>query len=152
MAGVVAETGAAAVLMHMRGLPKSMQAGDLTYRSLQGEIIDHLRQRIEYARAAGVDPLRIMIDPGIGFGKTAEDNLRLIKHLGEFRVLGRPILVGTSRKAFIGRITGGTPAERSGGTAATVTAAILNGAKVVRVHDVGMMKKVAAVADAVAGA
>jgi dihydropteroate synthase len=152
MAGVVAETGAAVVLMHMRGLPKSMQTGDLTYRSLPGDIIDHLRQRIEYARTAGVDPVRIMVDPGIGFGKTPGDNLRLIKHLMEFRTLGRPILIGTSRKAFIGRITGGTPEERSAGTAATVAAAILNGAKVVRVHDVAMMKKVAAVADAIARA
>jgi len=149
MAKVVADAGAAVVLMHMRGMPKSMQAGDLAYHSLRGEIIAYLRKRIEWAGDAGIDPTQIMVDPGLGFGKTAEDNMRLIRYLHEFRILGRPILVGASRKAFIGRVTGGTPVERDAGTAAAVTAAILNGGQVVRVHDVAMMKKVAAVADSV---
>jgi dihydropteroate synthase len=149
MAKVVADAGAAVVLMHMKGMPKSMQAGDLAYHSLRGEIITYLRKRIERAGDAGIDPIQIMVDPGLGFGKTAEDNMRLIRYLREFQILGRPILVGASRKAFIGRVTGGTPVERDAGTAAAVTAAILNGGQVIRVHDVPLMKKVAAVADSV---
>jgi dihydropteroate synthase len=148
MAKVVADVGAAVVLMHMRGVPKSMQAGDLAYRSLRGEIITYLRRGIERAGDVGIDPTQIMVDPGIGFGKTTEDSMRLIKYLSEFRILGRPILVGASRKAFIGRVTGGTPAERGEGTAAAVTVAILNGGQVIRVHDVARMKKVATMADA----
>jgi len=148
MAKVVADAGAAVVLMHMSGMPKSMQAGDLGYHSLRGEIIAYLRKRIERAGDVGIDPTQIMVDPGLGFGKTAADNMRLISHLSEFKVLGRQILVGASRKAFIGRVTGGTPAERDEGTAAAVTAAILNGGQVIRVHDVAMMKKVATMADA----
>lgn len=149
MAKVVADTGAAVVLMHMRGIPKSMQTGNLAYRSLRGEIISYLKKRIEQAGDAGIDPAQIMVDPGLGFGKTAEDNMRLIRYLREFKVLGRPVLVGPSRKAFIGRVTGGAPVERDQGTAAAVTAAIFNGGQVMRVHDVGMMKKVAAMADSI---
>ena len=148
MAKVVADAGAAVVLMHMRGVPKSMQAGDLAYRSLRGEIISYLKERIERAGDVGIDPAQIIVDPGIGFGKTTEDNMRLIRYLREFRILGRPILVGASRKAFIGRVTGGTPAERDEGTAVAVTAAILNGGQIIRVHDVAKMKKVATMADA----
>jgi dihydropteroate synthase len=148
MANVVADVRAAVVLMHMRGMPKSMQAGDLAYSSLRGEIIAYLKKGIERAGDHGIDPTQIMVDPGIGFGKTVTDNMRLISHLSEFKVLGRPILVGVSRKAFIGRVTGGTPAERDEGTMAADTAAILNGGRVVRVHDVAVMKKVATMADA----
>jgi len=149
MAPVVADAGAAIILMHMRGTPKSMQDGNLAYCSLRGEIIGFLQKRIDHAVNQGINTERIMIDPGLGFGKTAEDNRRLIKHLREFKCLQRPIVVGPSRKGFIGRITGGIPADRSEGTAAVVTAAILHGAQVVRVHDVAMMKKVASMADAV---
>jgi dihydropteroate synthase len=148
MAKAVADAGAAVVLMHMKGIPKSMQVGDVSYRSLRGEIIAYLRRRIERAGDVGIDPTQIIVDPGIGFGKTVTDNMRLISHLSEFEALGRPILVGVSRKAFIGRITGGTPAERDEGTAAAITAAILNGGRIIRVHDVAMMKKVATMADA----
>jgi len=95
---------------------------------------------------------RIVVDPGIGFGKSVQDNLRLLRHLGEFSALGRPVCVGVSRKHFTGEITGvGKPQERLEGTAAAVTAAILNGADIVRVHDVAVMKRVAAMADAVRG-
>jgi dihydropteroate synthase len=149
MAEVAVRSSAAVVLMHMRGVPKSMQTGDLTYPALLPEIIGYLKGRMEHAAACGIEATRIMIDPGIGFGKTAADNMRLIKYLSEFKSLGRPILVGASRKAFVGRITGGTPAERSEGTAAAVTAAILHGGHVMRVHDVRMMKKVATMADAI---
>jgi dihydropteroate synthase len=148
MARVVADTGAAVILMHMRGMPKTMQTGDLTYRSLRGEIIEFLQDRIDKAQAEGIETGRIMVDPGLGFGKTVADNLRLIRYLEEFKVLGRPIVTGSSRKSFIGQVTGGKPRERMEGTAAAVTAAVLNGSRIVRVHDVAMMKKVVAIADA----
>jgi len=148
MAKVVAESGATVVLMHMRGRPKEMQKGDLSYRSLRGEIIAYLRERIEKAGEYGIAPEQIMVDPGLGFGKTAQDSMRLVRYLSEFKVLGRPIVIGPSRKSFIGAITGGEPRERLEGTAAAVTVAIMNGSRIVRVHDVAAMKKVAAVADA----
>ncbi|HEX7533772.1 MAG TPA: dihydropteroate synthase, partial [Syntrophales bacterium] len=134
---------------HMRGTPKDMQKGDLSYTSLRGDIIDFLEDKMEKAQIAGISSERIMIDPGIGFGKTGEDSLTLLKYLSEFKVLGRPIVTGPSRKAFIGRITGGGPTDRIEGTAAAVTAAIMNGTNVVRVHDVKIMKEVAAMADAI---
>jgi dihydropteroate synthase len=151
MAAVVAESGAAVILMHMRGLPKTMQTGDLTYRSLLGEVISFLKKRIDSAEQRGIAPVQIMIDPGLGFGKSAFDNVRLIRHLSEFKILGRPIVAGVSRKSFIGHVTGGSPQERIEGTAASVTAAILNGSRVIRVHDVKTMKKVATMADALVG-
>ncbi|HRR40582.1 MAG TPA: dihydropteroate synthase [Syntrophales bacterium] len=150
MAEVAAELKASVVLMHMRGTPRTMQEGDLSYGDLFSEVIDYLAGSIRLALDAGIDPERIVVDPGIGFGKGLRDNIRLLRGLGEFKVLGRPILVGTSRKAFIGAVTGKDAAERLEGTAATVTAAILNGAHIVRVHDVGFMKRVAAMADAIA--
>ncbi len=149
MANTVAETGAAVILMHMRGTPGNMQEGDLSYESLRADIISFLEDRMEEGQGAGISPEQIMVDPGIGFGKTQEDSMRLIKYLSEFKVLGRPIVAGPSRKAFISKITGGGPMERMEGTAAAVTAAVLNGTNVVRVHDVKCMKKVAAVADAI---
>ncbi|MHB8830451.1 MAG: dihydropteroate synthase [Syntrophales bacterium] len=149
MASAVAVSGAGLVLMHMRGMPKVMQQGDLTYPSLIEDIVGFLEERMEAARLDGIDFTQMAVDPGIGFGKTADDNLRLIRRLGEFKRLGRPILMGVSRKAFIGKITGGLPAERIEGTAAAVTASILGGAHIVRVHDVSIMKKVALMADAI---
>jgi len=149
MAGVVSETGAAVVLMHIRGIPRDMQSAYVPYDAVPGDMVSFLRERMVAATAAGIPEERILVDPGIGFGKSADDNWRILRHLGEFRSLGRPLVVGVSRKAFIGRVTGDPPAERLEGTAAAVTAAILNGAAVVRVHDVRAMKKVAAVADAV---
>jgi len=151
MPAVIAGKGAAVVLMHMRGTPRDMQAGDLNYASLWGEILRFLEKRIDAAQKDGIGERQIVVDPGLGFGKSAEDNLKILRELRECRILGVPVLVGPSRKAFIGRITGGTPAERTEGTAAAVTAAIMNGADIVRVHDVGIMKKAAAVADAVKG-
>jgi dihydropteroate synthase len=152
MAGVVSAWGAGLVLMHMRGTPKVMQQGDLTYPSLIADIRDFLKERMGKARSEGIDLNQIVVDPGIGFGKTVNDNMRLIRCLREFEALGRPILVGVSRKSFIGQVTGGSPAERVEGTAAAVTAAILNGAHLVRVHDVLVMKKVVLMADAISGA
>ena len=149
MSVVVADTGAAVILMHMKGTPKDMQEGDLTYRSLLPDIINFLRKRMEVAQSVGVELERIMIDPGLGFGKRAEDNMKLLRYLSAFRALGRPIVTGASRKSFIGKVVGGDPRDRLEGTAAAVAAAIMNGSHVVRVHDVGTMKKVAAIADAI---
>ena len=152
MARVVAATGVPVILMHMRGTPRTMQKGDLRYRALLGEILHFLDERIGKAVAAGIARERLVVDPGIGFGKSVEDNLRLLRHLGEFKGLGCPVCVGVSRKHFTGKITGvEKPSERVEGTAAAVTAAILNGADIVRVHDVAIMKRVAAMADAVRG-
>jgi dihydropteroate synthase len=149
MSAVAAETGAGLILMHMRGMPKDMQKGPLNYPSLIEDISDFLRERLESAVAGGVDRDRTMLDPGIGFGKTAVDNLRLLKHLARFQILGRPLLSGVSRKSFIATVTGGGPRERIEGTAAAVAVAIMNGSSVIRVHDVAVMKKVAAMTDAI---
>jgi len=149
MGKLVASSGVPIVLMHMRGTPKTMQQNDLYYRSLCGDIINFLRERIDAAQLLGIKKENIIIDPGIGFGKTAGDNLRLIKYLEEFRTIGRPILIGASRKGFIGLVAGGEPHERVEGTAATVAAAIMHGAHIIRVHDVAAMKKVAAMTDAI---
>ncbi len=149
MARTISAYKAAVVLMHMRGTPKIMQKGDLTYRSVPGDMITFLRERIEKARSEGIDEERIIVDPGIGFGKTPIDNMRMIRYLQDFKSLGRPVLVGVSRKSFIGHVVGGTPRERIEGTAAAVTAAIVYGADIVRVHDVSFMKKVVMMADAI---
>jgi len=149
MAGTVARKKAGLILMHMRGTPQTMQTGDLRYHDLMGEIVAYLRKSMQKAVNAGVEKESIIVDPGIGFGKTAEDNYRIIRNLSTLRACGVPILIGTSRKSFIGRITQEQPADRSEGTAATVAAAIMNGANILRVHDVAAMKKVAAVTDAI---
>jgi dihydropteroate synthase len=150
MARVAASARTPVILMHMRGNPSTMQKRSLSYGSLIGEIIDFLENRIEHACSAGIPRESLVIDPGIGFGKSGEDNLRLLRHLGAFRTIGLPICIGVSRKAFTGKVTGvNVPAERIEGTAAAVTAAILNGANIIRVHDVGFMKRVAAMADAI---
>jgi dihydropteroate synthase len=150
MAGVAAGSNAPVILMHMRGTPRDMQKGDLHYEDLFAEILEYLDASIRLAETAGIDPKRIVIDPGIGFGKSTDDNLHLLGRLQEFRVLGKPIVIGTSRKAFIGKITDDESKNRLEGTAATVAAAIFNGAHIVRVHDVGFMRRVAAMSDAIA--
>jgi len=149
MAKTVKESRAAVVLMHMRGTPGNMQKGSLGYDDLMGDITNYLKINCEKAIKSGVENDRIVIDPGIGFGKTVEDNYRIIKNLSELKTLGMPIMIGTSRKSFIGRITGGELSDRMEGTAATVAAAIMNGGHIIRVHDVAAMKKVAAVTDAI---
>ncbi|OGP88687.1 MAG: dihydropteroate synthase [Deltaproteobacteria bacterium RBG_19FT_COMBO_43_11] len=149
MAKTVKETCAAAILMHMRGKPKNMQKGNLIYADLMGEIMAYLKKSSEKAIQAGVKRESLIIDPGIGFGKTPEDNYRIIRNLSELKGLGMPVMVGTSRKSFIGKVTGGEPRQRLEGTAATIAAAIINGCNIVRVHDVAAMKKVASVADAI---
>ncbi len=146
MAQVIAEKNASVVIMHIKGTPKDMQSNP-HYDDLIREIYDYLASAVELARKHGIR--QIMIDPGIGFGKTAEHNLELINRLEEFRGIGVPILIGVSRKSFIGKILE-TPVEaRLEGTAAAVTASILKGADIVRVHDVREMRRVALVADAI---
>ena len=149
MAKTVKETCAAAILMHMRGKPKNMQKGNLIYADLMGEIMAYLKKSSEKAIQAGVKRESLIIDPGIGFGKTPEDNYRIIRNLSELKGLGMPVMVGTSRKSFIGKVTGGEPRQRLEGTAATIAAAIINGCNIVRVHDVAGVKKVASVAAAI---
>lgn len=149
MTRTAAGLGTPVVLMHMRGEPRTMQQGDLSYVSLPGEIISFLRERVRCAVEGGIDPDNIIVDPGFGFGKSLEDNLRLLKLLREFRILGKPLLIGVSRKAFTGRVTGAEDSARLEGGAAAVTAAVLNGANIIRVHDVGFMKKTAMMADAI---
>lgn len=137
------------VIMHIKGAPRDMQK-DLSYNDLMGEIICYLKDRMVEAIQAGVDEEQIIIDPGIGFGKTADHNLEILRRLSELKCLGRPILVGTSRKATIGHVLGGLPTEdRLEGTAATVAIAISQGAGIVRVHDVKEMTLVARMTDAI---
>jgi len=136
MAATAAETGCAVVVMHMRGTPRTMQS-DTRYADLVGEIFRDLRESVELAEAAGVPRGQVLVDPGIGFGKSAAGNLVLLQRLGEFRALGCPVLVGASRKAFIGRVLGiESPKERLEGSLAAATLAVWNGAHVVRAHDV----------------
>lgn len=152
MPGVMASSGAGVVLMHMRGIPQTMQQGDLRYVSLVGDILDFLHERLHAAQGAGISSDRIIVDPGLGFGKAREDNLRLLRYLPEFGVLGRPILTGPSRKSFLSYDGETGPQDRLEGTLAAVTAAILYGSHLVRVHDVAAARRAAAVADAVIGA
>lgn len=149
MAGVVADHGVPVVLMHIKGTPKSMQTNPV-YSDLISEIMDYLRDSVRIAVEAGVRDDLIIVDPGIGFGKTFDHNLEVLNNLHRFAPLGKPLLVGPSRKAFIGKILGDAPAtDRLEGTAAAVTASILGGAHIVRVHDVREMARVARVADAI---
>jgi len=151
LAAVAARGGAGVVLMHMLGRPRDMQA-DPRYDDVVAEVIAFLAERMAVAEAAGIARASIALDPGIGFGKTLEHNLALFRRLSELVALGPPVLMGPSRKGFIGRLLGGLSADqRVEGTAAAVTASILAGARIVRIHDVREMVRVARVADALAG-
>jgi len=148
MAGVIARAGAGCCLMHMRGEPRTMQI-DPRYDDVVGEVREFLAERLRFAVRQGIDPEGIMLDPGIGFGKTTEHNLELIAGLGELAELGRPVLVGTSRKSFLGRLTGRQdPSERLAGTIATCVMAFERGASVFRVHDVAPVRDALQVAAA----
>jgi dihydropteroate synthase len=136
------------VLMHIRGTPETMQK-DVHYDSLFSEILQYLKDSIQRAESAGLDPRQIIIDPGIGFGKTVDDNLLIIKNLYEFRILGKPILLGTSRKSFIGKILNAEAGDRLEGTLSSIAIGVLNGAHIIRSHDVLQAKKAIAVADAI---
>lgn len=156
MLPTVAKLGCFYIMMHMRGTPATMtSAENCSYPDgVVGTVASELLKRVETALAAGIRRWRIILDPGIGFAKTQDQNLELLRNLGQLReahyLRGIPWLVGTSRKGFIGKITGvKEPSERSWGTAATVTAAVRGGADIVRVHDVEEMAKVVKMADAI---
>lgn len=148
MAGVCAKNKVGVILMHMRGTPVTMQK-DVKYADLISEIFNHLKDRVSFAVKAGIKKDRIAVDPGIGFGKGAEDNLKIIKRLSEFKSIGRPVVLGTSRKSFIGKILNLDVKDRLEGSIAVVAAGILNGASIVRVHDVKKTRMAADMADAV---
>ena len=149
MAEVAATSGAGAVLMHTRGTPQTMQQ-NTSYKDLMGEIAVGLAASARRACLAGLAPEQIVLDPGIGFGKDIQGNLEILRRLNEFTSLGYPLLVGSSRKAFIGKLLG-KPAsgERLFGTAATVALAVAGGARILRVHDVAAMSDVARMAEAI---
>jgi dihydropteroate synthase len=149
VAEVAARLKVPLILMHMRGTPATMQKMGFA-RDAMRDVKAGLIRSVRMARKAGVPKSQIMIDPGIGFGKNAKQNLDLIGRLSELARLGFPLLAGTSRKSFVGKLLGDAPAhERKWGTAATVTASVLGGAHIVRVHDVEEMVQVARVADAI---
>jgi dihydropteroate synthase len=143
-----ARAGVPVVLMHMRGSPSDM-ASRAVYRDVAGEVAAELSVAMERAERGGVARDRILLDPGIGFAKTAEQSLEILARLGELRALGRPLLVGPSRKSFIGKVTGAPVEARLPGTLAAVAAAVLAGAELVRVHDVGPARQAALLAAAI---
>ena len=147
MAQVLKRSRAAIITMHMKGAPRTMQRNP-RYKSLMTEIIFELRNSMEFLLDQGIEREQIIIDPGIGFGKTAEHNFEIIQRLAELRSLGRPILIGPSRKSFIGKVLNCAVSERLMGTAASIACAIQNGAQIIRVHDVREMVHVAKLTDA----
>lgn len=150
MADLVAAHRVPVVLMHMRGTPETMQLNP-HYNDLIGEIRGFFAERLAFAAAKGIAEQRIILDPGIGFGKSNEQqhNLMLLKYLSSFRDLQKPLLVGPSRKAFIGNILGLPPEDREEGTMGAVAAAICNGANIVRVHEVKKIRRVVQMVDAI---
>ncbi|MHB1458917.1 MAG: dihydropteroate synthase [Armatimonadota bacterium] len=149
MRALATEKQCPVVVMHIKGEPRTMQQNP-EYDDVVSEVMAYLRDRVESLVEAGLPEEFIIIDPGIGFGKTSDHNIEIIRKLGDFKSLGRPILLGTSRKAFIGKATGVTDAsDRLEGTAATVALGINNGANIVRVHDVKQMSRICMMTDAV---
>lgn len=145
MVELVAEHDASIIIMHMKGEPRTMQVRP-RYKDVVADVISFLQDRVEMAEAAGVKPRKIMVDPGIGFGKTLEHNLDIISRLREFRSLGKPIVIGVSRKSFIGKLTGLPAQQRLEGSLAAAVLAVRNGADIVRVHDVEETVRALAVA------
>jgi len=150
MPGEVARSGAGVILMHMQGTPLTMQRSP-RYGDLLDEIRAFLGERIRMAEAAGIPRERIVVDPGIGFGKTFEDNLALLRRQEVFHELGRPLLLGFSRKAFLGRLLGLPPEERLEGTIAAAVLSVERGAHILRVHDVGPVVRAVRAAEAILG-
>jgi dihydropteroate synthase len=147
MGELAAERDVPVVLMHMQGSPKTMQI-EPKYDDVVGEVLGFLLERAKRAEEFGIEKGKIFIDPGIGFGKTLEHNLLLLKNIGEFVASGYRVLVGTSRKSFIGKLTGKeNPSERMFGTAATVALCVAAGVSIVRIHDVAEMVDVVKVAN-----
>lgn len=148
MGDVVAKSGAGLILMHMQGNPQTMQDA-AQYTNVVEEVRDFLKTRLDAAQKAGIHPDRILLDPGIGFGKNCQHNLVLLDRLDAFHTLGRPLVVGVSRKAFIGKILGRPIDERLMGTAGAVAVAVMKGARIVRVHDVGPIRDVVKMIEAI---
>jgi dihydropteroate synthase len=148
MAKVIARYKAGVVIVHMKGNPASMQK-DPEYASLIDELIDYLDKAINRAQAAGIDKEKIIIDPGIGFGKSVEHNLEIVNRLQEFKALARPILVGPSRKSFIGKILNVGPQQRIFGTVSSYVLAAKSGANILRVHDVKEVKQALKILEAI---
>ncbi|MFH0810192.1 MAG: dihydropteroate synthase [Pseudomonadota bacterium] len=151
MARVAAAVGARVVLVHMRGTPVDMQMAPV-YHDVVAEVLSFLAERVDFATQAGIPRERLLIDPGIGFGKTLEHNLTLLRHVGRFKELGCPVLVGPSRKAFLEAACGARQGERDGATAACVALLVAAGVSVVRVHDVRRAGEAALLAEAIHGA
>ena len=148
MIAVCREKRVPVIVMHMRGTPKNMQ-DDPSYDDAVGEIMQHLSERVDEALAGGIEERQIAIDPGIGFGKRLQDNLEILRRLREFKTLGLPIVIGASRKNFIGKITGLPVEERLEGSIAAACEAALNGANVIRCHDVRETKIAIQIVDAI---
>jgi dihydropteroate synthase len=148
MLPVAARSGAGLVLMHMKGTPKTMQL-DPHYKDVVAEVKAFLRERIETAESCGIERERMIIDPGIGFGKTFEDNLTLLNNLSSLAELGRPVLVGISRKSFIGSILNLEAPERLEGTIAAAVVSVIGGASLLRVHDLRAVKRAVTVAETI---
>ena len=148
MAGLIAKYRTPLCIMHIQGNPQTMQR-DPSYQDLMGEVIEYLNGGLEIAKKAGILQEKIIVDPGIGFGKSAEDNLEIIRRLKELKVLGCPILIGPSRKSFIGKVLKATTEERLEGTAAVAALSIANGADIIRVHDIRAIKKISQMADSI---
>jgi dihydropteroate synthase len=148
LAGLCADRGCEIVLMHMLGDPRTMQENPV-YDDVVDDVKSFLAERIEFAVSEGIDEQRIWVDPGIGFGKTVEHNLELHRRLGELADLGRPLAFGSSRKSFIGKLTGAEVDRRLGGTIASNVVAYANGARMLRVHDVEPMRQALSIAEAI---
>jgi len=147
MTEVAAKCKMPVCIMHMQGTPKNMQENPV-YKDVVKEISGFLKKQAEHAIKDGVDKSQIIVDPGIGFGKTVEHNIEIIRNLQEFKKLGYPLLVGPSRKAFIGKITGAPVTERLPGTIAASTICTINGADIIRAHDVKEMKQAVKITEA----
>lgn len=150
MADVVSSTGASVVLMHMQGTPKTMQS-DPKYDNVVEDILAFLKERVHYAVSHGIPKERIIVDPGIGFGKNLDHNLAILRDINRFHETGCAMLVGASRKSMIGKITGSPAEDRLWGTAAITAHCVLNGVEIHRVHDVASMRQVCDVAAAIRG-
>lgn len=145
---MIRQYGAAIVLMHMRGTPRTMQR-NVRYKNVISEIIDSLKKSMENCLEIGIKSDKIIVDPGIGFAKTAEHNLEVIKHLRQFTVLKRPLLIGVSRKSFIGKVLEKDVSRRLHGSLAAACVGIVNGAHIIRAHDVGPTREAAMMTDAI---
>jgi dihydropteroate synthase len=150
MAGLVAEAGVGCCLMHMLGEPRTMQLNP-TYEDVVSDVKAFLEERLAFAVSEGVAEEKVWLDPGIGFGKTLEHNLELLRRLDELVAIGRPIVIGTSRKSFLAKLTGRDVAERLAGTIATNVLALERGATIFRVHDVAAVGDALKVAAATVG-